>query len=145
MNIYPLRSRLQLYPHEVYFTTNNLTFNNIYAFLGFNTRPSTEPSLFNSYIMPSIPLLDTYQLYWTDELESQYSFGIPNNFIICELTCNTQGKIISLYTEEQVRGMGIGTYMLQHVKTKYQSLSASLPPMYQSLSNWFSRQGVTLS
>jgi hypothetical protein len=144
MNVDPPRSRLQLYPHEVYFTTNNLTFNNIYAWLGFKTSPSTEASLLNSYIMPSIPLLDTYTLYWTDELESQYSFGIPNNFIICELTCNTQGKIISLYTYEQVKGMGIGTYMLQYVKTKYESLSVSLPPMYQSLSNWFSKQGVKL-
>jgi hypothetical protein len=144
MNIDPPRSRLQLYPHEVYFTTNNLTFNNIYAWLGFKTSPSTEVSLLNSLIMPSIPLLDTYTIYWAELLEDNYDYSIPVHTIVCELTCNPQGKIISLFTNEQLRGMGIGTYMLQHVKTKYESLSVSLPPMYQSLSNWFSRQGVKL-
>ena len=144
MNIDAPRSALQLYPHEVFFTTNNLTVNNVFAWLGFKNNPSTEPSVLNSLIMPSIPLLDTYTIYWSEILEDHYDYAIPIHSLVCELTCNTKGKIISMYTCEELRGRGIGTYLLQYVKTKYPSLSVSLPPMYQSCSNWFLRHNVKI-
>jgi hypothetical protein len=144
MNIDPPRSPLQLYPHEVYFTTNNLTVNNMLSWFGLKNRPSTESSLINSYIMPMIPLLDTYTIYWAEVLEDHYDYAIPIHSVACELTCTPQGKIISMYTSDALRGRGIGTYMLQYIKSKYPSLSVSLPPMYQSLSKWFLRHDVTM-
>ena len=142
MNLVEPKSPIHLYPQHVFFSTTNLSFRNKAKWLRMPHPPSQESSWFNTYVMPSMQLVDTYSIYWTDALEETYRLGIPIGHQVCELRCTSSGRILTLYTEPPARQLGIASYILRHSVLQYNKVECYLPMMWIGYQQWLEQNGV---
>ena len=131
--------------HNVYFSSTNhslLNFIKKYTYSTFHTI-STEKSLWNQWMEPNTPLVDTYTILWSPELEKRRPGLLTIGDPVCSLDITPDGIITRIYTHPNARFMRIATYLLKYISF-YPNLRVELP-LDQGIIYFFTSNGIDIS
>jgi hypothetical protein len=121
------RSRIPYLSHDISFESTNISILNTLKMFVEISDSSTTQSVWNSFFQPDDPIIDTYTLHWTHDLDEIIETDINIGEPVCEIDiCANNGEIQKLYTEPKVRNMGLARHLLCYVYNKYPHLSVRL-------------------